>query len=208
MSKHDAGPMAPNPTLAERINIGEFNAPPRPTKMSNGSKATIDWQAECRSVKDRFKAALFAEYDVTANPLADHAYDLAAGSANGAGDLEILNHFEDLVPFLRAIRTDNNNAFVQTLNVWELSYETERCLRSLLFLKESDVDKAQAHGEKGGSIERNAYLTVEYEGRLYLLGPEIRTSYDTPAEIRDRALAKLKNAGLTPEEMTAIGVLP
>ena len=198
-------------SLAERISIGEFNDPPRPTKMSksrvsDGNKATLDWQAECKAIKDRFKAALFAEYDVTGNPMSERSYDLAVDYANGAGLQEIVNYFEDLVQFVRTARTDNSNAFVQCLNVWEWSYEEDRRLRPMFFLKETDANKAQTHEARGGSIDRNAYETVEYGGRLYLLGAEILTSYETPNEIRERALTKLKSAGLTPEEIAALGV--
>lgn len=213
MSKDANNSPSTSPTLAQRIQIGEFNDPPRPPKLPKGrvhddNMSMIDWQAECKTTKDRFKTALFAEYDVTGNPMSDKAYNLAVDYANGAGLQEIVNYYEDLVQFVRAARTDNTNAFVQELNVWELSYDEDCGMRPILFLKTDDVDKAQKYGGMGGSSDRLALLTVEFNNRLYRLGDEIRTSYETPDEIRERAIRKLKVAGLTPEEITSLGVLP
>jgi len=70
------------------------------------------------------------------------------------------------------------------------------------------IDPNLAHRMKGddlyGKVESELGFTIEVNGKTYLLGEEV--TMQEPQVTHDNAVAKIRAAGLTPEEARELGI--
>lgn len=189
--------------ILDKIRHGEY-ALPTPPEKTRKRDAWTAYRAECAKVTARFKADLIAVYELTNHPQAERIYALAEDYANGAGLGEIANYFDDLAGLVKSESPPLFNAIVSEEVVYHAFNGDSEDERGW-FLRQSLANKA-ASTIAQGEVNCARLLVVNFEGKNYALGESILSEFQTPDEIKASALAKIKSAGLTPEEAQSIGV--